>query len=557
MPNSSRRAFLAAGLGAVTAARLSRGDSGELTALTLKQASERIRARKVSPVELTEACLDRIKIYNPKINAWITVMRDKAMAQARELEKEQAAGHFRSPLHGIPIGLKDTIDTAGVRTTAASAVYEYNFPAEDAEVARRLKAAGAVLIGKCNMHEFDAGATSAVSYWGPVRNPWNLERVSGGASGGSAAAVAMENCYAALGTDTGGAIRIPASHCGVVGLKPTYGRVSLRGIVPLAWSLDHCGPIARTVEDAAMVLQQIAGYDVLDIDCLDQPAPDYSSGIGAAVAQFRLGIAPQFYDHLDDDVARAVEDALALLNKLTKGSHEVSLPSLLHAAVGAEIAAFHENLRGVNGGGYEPATARLFPATQDTTRAADYIRGWRALELVRRTVDEEVFQKQNVDVLVAPTARHVPPTIEEELVPAPTGGGRGGPDGAAGRGGGADGGGAAAAGGRGGGRGAGANTGGRAQSDPEENTRPFNGYGLPTISVPCGFSKEGLPIGLQISGPRFGEVRVLALAHAYQEATRVAQAPSAAAARHAKCRYSPRRRPSRRVDRVPSAGCAG
>ncbi|HEV3200438.1 MAG TPA: amidase [Bryobacteraceae bacterium] len=512
MPNSSRRGFLAAGLGALTAAHLARADSsGELAALTLKQASDRIRSRKVSPVELTEACLDRIKTYNPKINAWITVMREKALAQAKSLAEEQSAGRFRSPLHGIPIGLKDSIDTVGTRTTAASAVYEYRFPAEDAEVVRRLKAAGAVLIGKCNMHEFDAGATSAVSYWGPVRNPWNLERVSGGASGGSAAAVAMENCFGALGTDAGGAIRTPSSHCGVVGFKPTFGRVSMRGVIPFAWSLDHCGPIARTVEDAALLLQQIGGYDRMDVDSADQPLPDYSAAIGAPVAQFRIGLAPQFFDHLDDDVSRAIEDAIALLNKMTKGSHEVGLPSLLHAGVGAEIAAFHENLRGVNGGGYEPSTARVFPTTTDATRAADYIRGWRDLELVRRTVDEDVFRNQNVDLLLAPTARHAPPTIEEELIASGAGGGGGG------RGGGAN---AGGLGGVGGGRDGAANaTRTRAPLDLEENTRPFNGYGLPTISLPCGFTKDGLPIGMQISGPHFGEMNVLALAHAYQEAT--------------------------------------
>src|SRR5580658_3633187 len=325
MQNSSRRDFLAAGFGAAIAARLGLADvSPDLAALTLKQASGAIRSKKVSPVELTEACLDRIKTYNPKINAWITVMRDKALAQAKDLEKEQASGNFRSPLHGIPIGIKDSIDTVGVRTTAASAVYEYRFPGEDAEVVRRLKAAGAIVIGKCNMHEFDAGTTSAVSYWGPVRNPWNLERVPGGASGGSAAAVSMNNCFAALGTDSSGSIRIPAAYCGTVGFKPTYGRVSLRGIIPFSWSLDHCGPIARTVEDAAMVLQQIAGYDHVDIDSWDKPVLDYSSGIGASVAQFRIGIPVQFFDHLDDDVARAVEDAMEVLNKITRGSQDVS-----------------------------------------------------------------------------------------------------------------------------------------------------------------------------------------------------------------------------------------
>jgi aspartyl-tRNA(Asn)/glutamyl-tRNA(Gln) amidotransferase subunit A len=499
MENPSRRTFLAASAATLTARFSCAQTLSDLCALTLKQASDGICAKKFSPVDLTQACLDSIQTWNPKINAWITVMREKALAQAKTLAEEQAAGRIRGPLHGIPIGLKDSIDTAGVRTTAASAVYEYRFPSEDAEVVRRLKAAGAVLIGKANMHEFDAGATSAVSYWGPVRNPWNLERIPGGPSGGSAAAVVMANCFAALGTDTGGGIRVPASDCGITGLKATYGRVSLRGIVPFAWSLDHCGPLARTVEDAAMVLQQIAGYDHLDIDSVDKPVPDYSAALSMAVAQFRIGIAAQFYDHLDDDVAHAVEEALGVLNKLTKGSHEVGMPSLLRAGVSAEVAAAHENVRGVNQGGFEPATARVFPGAADASRAVDYIRGWRELTMVRRTVDEEVFAKQNVDVLVTPTVRHVPALIEEEL-----GGGAGG---GGGRGG-------AGAGARGGG-----NAGGRAPADDEDNTRPFNGYGLPAISIPCGFSKDGLPIGLQIAGPLFGEANVLALAQAYQRET--------------------------------------
>ena len=204
--------------------------------------------------------------------------REQALAQAKDLEKEQMAGRLRGPLHGIPIGLKDNIDAAGVRTTAGSKTLEANVPIEDAEVTRRLRAAGAVLIGKCNMHIFAQGATSAVSYFGPVRNPWDLELIAGGSSGGSAAAVAMDNCYAALGTDTGGSIRTPSAMCGVVGMKGTYGRVSIRGIVPLTWSLDQCGPIARTVEDTALVLKQIAGYDLLDLQSIDYPVPDYRSG---------------------------------------------------------------------------------------------------------------------------------------------------------------------------------------------------------------------------------------------------------------------------------------
>jgi aspartyl-tRNA(Asn)/glutamyl-tRNA(Gln) amidotransferase subunit A len=513
MQNCSRRELLLlAGLGAAaTASRIARADTpDDLASLTLKEASTRIRAKKVTPVDLTEACLAQIKTYNPKINAWITVLREKALEQAKTLAQEQAAGKLRSPLHGIPIGIKDSIDTAGTRTTAASAVYEYRFPTEDAEVVRRLKAAGAIVIGKCNMHEFDAGTTSAVSYWGPVRNPWNLERVPGGASGGSAAAVAANNCFAALGTDAAGAIRNPAAYCGVVGLKPTYGRVSLRGIIPYSWSIDHCGPIARTVEDAAMLLQQMAGYDHADIDSVDKPVPNYLTGIGAPVNGFRVGIAPQFFDHLDDEVARALDEALAVIDKLTKGKRDVALPSLLRAGVTAEVAAYHENLRGVNGGGYEPATARAFPTAQDATRAADYIRGWRELQLIRRTVNEDVFEKQQVDLLIAPTTRHLAQTVEEALAPA-TGAGGGG------RGGGRGGGGAAAT------PAAALTAATDAPSapkfDPEENTRPFNGYGLPVISIPCGFTKDGMPIGMQIAGPLFGENNVIALAYAYQEAT--------------------------------------
>lgn len=450
--------------------------SNELAALTLKAASQQIQARKVSPVDLTRACLERMETYNPKIDAWITIMRAQALEQARALEKEQAAGQLRGPLHGIPIGLKDNIETAGVRTTAGSKTLAGYIPAADAEVAARLKRAGAVIVGKCNMHIFAAGATSAVSYFGPVRNPWNLEMIAGGSSGGSAAAVAMENCYAALGTDTGGSIRTPSAMCGVTGFKPTYGRVSIRGIVPLTWSLDHCGPIARTVEDAAMVLQVLAGFDKLDVQSIDYPVPDYSKAIGAPVAQFHLGIPPMFYDGLQPDVASAMENAIALLSKMTKGTKEVELPSILETGAGSEGAVYNEELGrqftlnelgGESGG-------------RGGARAVDYIREWRNLRLVRRKVDIEVFEKQQVDFLVTPTIREVSWPIEEEL-------GRG--------------------------------QAGRGRNPKPGNTRSLDDYGIPSITVPCGFSKSGLPIGLQISGPNLAEVNVLALAYAYQQAT--------------------------------------
>src|SRR5580658_3661690 len=452
--------------------------TSEPVSWTLRQASENIRARKISPVELTQACLDRIRTFNPKIDAWVTVMHEQALAQAKALEKEPSRG----PLHGIPLGLKDNIDAAGVRTTAGSRTLAANIATDDAEVTRRLRAGGAVLVGKCNMHIFASGATSAVSYYGPVRNPWNLELIAGGSSGGSAAAVAMDNCYAALGTDTGGSVRTPSAMCGVTGMKATYGRVSIRGIVPLTWSLDHCGPIARTVEDTAMVLQVIAGYDRLDLQCIDYPVPDYSAGIGAPVSQFRIGIPPMFYDGLQDEVAQAMEDAIALLNKMTKGSQEVEMPSILDTGAGSEGNVYREALGSgfVGGETTGGAAAGGGGGGGGSARAVDYIREWRNLRLVRRSVDDEVFRKQNVDFLVTPTIRELPWTIEEEL-----------------------------------GRAANA----RARNPKPGNTRSLDDYGLPTITLPCGFSKAGLPIGLQISGPNLAETNVLALAYAYQQAT--------------------------------------
>ena len=455
---------------------------------TLRQASENLRARRISSVELTEACLDRIHSFNPKTNAWITVMREQALEQAKMLDREQAAGRWHGPLHGIPIGLKDNIDAAGVRTTAASKTLAGNLAATDAEATRRLRAAGAVLIGKCNMHIFASGATSAVSYFGPVRNPWNLEMISGGSSGGSAAAVATDNCYAALGTDTGGSIRTPSAMCGVTGFKATYGRVSIRGIVPLTWSLDHCGPIARTAEDTAAVLEVIAGYDRLDLQSVDYPVPDLLAAIGAPVAGFRLGISPQFYDTLDPDVASAMETAIGVLARMTRGTKEIELPSILGTGAGSQGGVYREDLgsgfvraetdvaeSGFGGGGGGAGAAGRGGA-----RAVDYIREWRALRRVRRVVDDEVFRKQEIDLIVTPTIREVAWSIEEELTRA-------------------------------------ANA--RPRNPKPGNTRSLDDYGLPTITVPCGLSKSGLPIGLQISGANWREADVLALAHAYQRAT--------------------------------------
>jgi aspartyl-tRNA(Asn)/glutamyl-tRNA(Gln) amidotransferase subunit A len=474
MPGITRRNFTVSILGTLAAHAQT---SEYLASLTLAEASARIRARTVTPTQLTEACLARIETYNSKLNCFITVMRDQALAQARELDAEQRSGKLRGPLHGIPIALKDNIDTAGIRTTAASAVFDDRVPDVDAQVTRLLKNAGAVLMGKTNLHEFAMGGTSATSYYGPVRNPWALDRNPGGSSGGSAAAVAADLCFGALGTDTGGSIRTPASFCGVVGLKPTYGLVSIRGIIPLTLSLDHCGPLVKTVEDAAILLNVLAGYDKLDIASVEHVKEDYTTAMKQPVSALRIGIprAP-FFDLVDADVAKAVEQAIGVLVKMTASAKDVTLPPIRDITLGGETYAYHEEFYAHASGRYQIPTRRALQ-NGGSAKAAEYIRGRWKLELLRRTIDDAF---SSFDVVVLPTRRRTPRKIDAAIK--------------------------------------------REESDkprnPElENTGQFNVYGIPAISVPCGFTSAGLPVGLMIAGPRFSEGRVLALAHAYERAT--------------------------------------
>jgi aspartyl-tRNA(Asn)/glutamyl-tRNA(Gln) amidotransferase subunit A len=453
------------------------GGSDALAELTLAEASARLQAGTVTSVDLVNACLARIDVYNPKVNAFITVTREPALAQARVLDAERRAGKVRGPLHGIPIALKDNIDTAGVRTTAASAVFDDRVPAEDAEVARRLAAAGAVVVGKTNLHEFAFGGTSATSYYGPVRNPWALERNPGGSSGGSAAAVATDLCYGALGTDTGGSIRTPASYCSVVGLKPTYGLVSIRGIIPLTLSLDHCGPITRSVMDAAMMLNVLAGYDRLDIASVEHAPEDYVAALEQPVARLRIGIArAPFFDLLDADVARVVDEALKVLAGLTKTMSDTMLPTTRDITLSGETYAYHEEMFTRMSGRYMIPTRRSLQNGANA-KAAAYIQGRWRLELLRRTIDDAF---KNVDLVVLPTRRRTPRTVDASIKREET----------------------------------------DVPRNPElENTGAFNVYGIPAISIPCGFTSKGLPVGLMIAGPRFSEGRVLALARAFEQAT--------------------------------------
>ncbi len=447
--------------------------SQDLTGITLRQAGHLLRSRAVSPVELTQACLTRIERYNRQLNAFITVTGEQALAQARAMEAEQASGTWRGPLHGIPIALKDNIDTAGIRTTAASGLFKDRKPTEDAEVVRRLKLAGAILLGKLNLHEFAYGGTSDVSYFGAVHNPWALDHISGGSSGGSAVAAAAGLCFATLGTDTGGSIRIPSSYCGVVGLMPTYGRVSLRGVIPLSWSLDHAGPICRTVEDCRLVLGIIAGYDPPDPASVDVPVTDDIRATQMQTSTLRLGIPRSpFFENLDSEVAAAVETAIGVLRKLTKSAVDVELPNLPNTRLilETEAYAYHSKWIAASPDQYQPLTRERI-LTGAHFHAADYAEALRQMNLLRRQISQ-VFA--DVDVLVTPTMVSTAESFAESR---------------------------------------------NFQRFGLRNTSPFDAYGVPVITVPCGFSAAGLPIGLQIGGAPFAEPTVLALARAYERDT--------------------------------------
>lgn len=447
-----------------------------MTRLTISEASQLLRDGELSPVELTEACLAQIEKLNPTLNAFITVTHEEALDAARTAEAEIEQGQWRGPLHGIPIGLKDIFDTAWTRTTCGSALFAERVPTEDAFVVQRLKEAGAVIVGKQNMQEFAWGGTSASSHFGPVRNPWDTGRISGGSSGGSAVAVATGMCLGALGTDTGGSVRQPASFCGIVGLKPTYGRVSTRGVFPLSWSLDHVGPLSRTVKDAALMMDVIAGYDPQDPTSVDWPTESYTEAFDGE-GNCRVGVVRDyFFDGLDPEVEARINDALRVVSNLAIDVIEVRLPDTPALVQAPEVLAVHAEHFAESPALYRDWMQKRLKQAQ-AIDTVSYVNARRELETVRRNV-EQIFSR--VDLLVTPTVRVPPITIDDAL----------------------------------------------AMNEPPPagelwlfNTRPFNACGLPTISIPCGFTKNSLPVGLQVAGPRFGEGKVLAFASAFEEAT--------------------------------------
>jgi len=478
--------------------------AGPVHAWPLAEAASAVRAGQISSRELTQALLERIARLDRTLNTYITVVPERALAEAAARDEDLAAGRVRGPLHGVPVALKDIFCTRGIKTTCGSRILAGFDPPYDAAVTERIRAAGAVLLGKQNMDEFAMGSSTETSYFGPARNPWDVERIPGGSSGGTAAAVAAGLCFAGVGTDTGGSIRQPAALCGVVGLKPTYGRVSRYGMVAFASSLDQAGPLARTVEDAALLLSVIAGHDPRDSTSLDAPVPDYRAALERGVRGLRVGLPGEYFGagRLDPDVKAAVERAVAALAAQGAEPVPVSLPHTEYALAAYYLIAPAEassNLARYDGVryGHRAAGARGLVEMMSRTRAegfgaevkrrimigtyalsagyyeAYYGRAQKVRTLIRRDF-QEAFAR--ADVILTPTS----PTPAFRL--------------------------------------------GEKTRDPlamylsDVFTIPCNLAGIPGISVPCGLSRDGLPVGAQILAPHLGEEVLLGAAAALERA---------------------------------------
>jgi aspartyl-tRNA(Asn)/glutamyl-tRNA(Gln) amidotransferase subunit A len=450
--------------------------------MSIGEAAAGLRARRFSAVDLATAAISRIDRLNPTMRAFITVTAEQALEQARQADRELAMGQDRGPFHGVPVALKDLFYTKGVPTTAGSKVYQNFLPEYNATVVEKLLAAGAVLLGKLNMHEFAYGITSANPHFGAVRNPWNPRHSPGGSSGGSAAAVATHMVFMAMGTDTGGSIRIPASFCGTVGLKPTYGRVSRFGVLPLGFSQDHMGPLTRSVRDAAFALNAIAGYDPRDPTSSRRPVVDYVPGEDCSIRGVRIGFPDSFFfERLHEDVESAVRGAIARAQSLGAVIKPVRLPDMDALNAVARIVLLSEASSVAepfmeDRGQFGPDVlalldqGRLVPAT-------DYINAQRLRRKMRREF-EQVWQE--VDCLIAPATPTPAPRIGDATI----------------------------------------RLGGRDEDVRLASTRLvrcFNALGFPALSLPCGLSASGLPLGMQIVGPAFEEALLLRIGAALED----------------------------------------
>jgi aspartyl-tRNA(Asn)/glutamyl-tRNA(Gln) amidotransferase subunit A len=454
----------------------------EVRTSNITSLSELIRKKEISPVEVIDAFLERIKVIQSKVNAFITVLEREARQAAKQAEDEIVKGYYRGPLHGIPLAAKDLFFTAGVKTTCGSRILKDFLPKENGTVVSRLMEAGAILVGKTNMHEFAFGITNLNKHYGHTRNPWNFEHITGGSSGGSAAALASSCALLALGTDTGGSIRIPSALCGTVGLKPTFGRISKHGVYPLCWSLDHPGPMARTVADAAIALSFMAGYDPKDPCSQDVPVGNYYSGLTGDIKGVRVGVPDTFYfEQIEPEVEVGVKKAIDGLKDLGAEVRPVHIPDLEEAAtatlliLSSEAASclekFHRTRPNDIG---DDVRDRLDIGALHL--ATHYIKAQRI-----RRIAQENFSRvlKQVDVLVTPGASITAPRLEDSTV--------------------------------------------RLDNDDvplgvalTRCSRIYNLVGLPSVSVPVGLSQAGLPIGIQIAGRPFDEDLVLRVADAYE-----------------------------------------
>jgi aspartyl-tRNA(Asn)/glutamyl-tRNA(Gln) amidotransferase subunit A len=450
--------------------------------MRIGEAAAGLRARRFSAVDLATAAISRIDRLNPTMRAFITVTAEQALEQARQADRELAMGQDRGPFHGVPVALKDLFYTKGVPTTAGSKVYQNFLPEYNATVVEKLLAAGAVLLGKLNMHEFAYGITSANPHFGAVHNPWSPRHSPGGSSGGSAAAVATHMVFMAMGTDTGGSIRIPASFCGTVGLKPTYGRVSRFGVLPLGFSQDHMGPLTRSVRDAALALNAIAGHDPRDPTSSRRPVVDYVPGEDCSIRGVRIGFPDSFFfERLHEDVESAVRGAIARAQSLGAVIKPVRLPDMDALNAVARIVLLSEASSVAepfmeDRGQFGPDVlalldqGRLVPAT-------DYINAQRLRRKMRREF-EQVWQE--VDCLIAPATPTPAPRIGDATI----------------------------------------RLGGRDEDVRLASTRLvrcFNALGFPALSLPCGLSASGLPLGMQIVGPAFEEALLLRIGAALED----------------------------------------
>ena len=446
-----------------------------------------IATKAVSPVEVVRVHLDRIAAHDKDLRSYITICADGALAAAREAEAALMAGRPLGPLHGVPYGLKDLYDTAGIATTGGSRIFADRVPSTDATVTRRLAEAGAILLGKLNMVEFAYGPEGLNPHYGHARNPWDgaTHRLTGGSSSGSGAAVAAGLAPGALGSDTGGSIRVPASLCGITGLKPTYGRVSRAGVLPLAWSMDHVGPMTRTAADAALMLMTMAGHDAADASSSVLPVPDYRVALTGDVKGLRVGLLRGFFlDAATPEVRSGVEAAARALAAAGAVVDEVSLAQITNAApavlaiIGSEALAYHADTLRARAADYDPEVARRLKVAAFIT-GRHYVHAQQVRGLIRADVDAALARR---DVLLAPTTPMPAPALDERQVtlgdgPSPV------------------------------------------RPALIRFTQPFNLSGHPVCSLPCGFTAGGLPVGMQIVGRPFDEATVLRTADAFQRLT--------------------------------------